>query len=132
MVSEFAAARTAQGPDAPDVVFVYQGTADQGPIFFGRLDEHAVAVADPDAELYRAFGVGRGGLREMFGLASWKAGIRATLKGHLINRKIGDAWTLPTVFAVRGGSLVGEFRGRHAGDHPDLDTLFADATRQSS
>ena len=99
-------------------------------MFFGRLDDHAVAVADPDGGLYRALDIHRGGIRQMFGLASWRAGIRATLKGHMINRKVGDAWTLPTVFAIRDGSIVGEFRGRHAGDHPDIDALFAETIEE--
>ncbi len=62
----------------------------------------------------------------MFGLRSWIAGVRATTKGHLINRKIGDPWTMPTLFAVRNDHVIGEFRGRHAGDHPDLDRLIAE------
>ncbi|MFK7916759.1 MAG: AhpC/TSA family protein [Ilumatobacter sp.] len=106
------------------MVFVYQGTADQGPMFFERLDSDAIAVADPDGELYEHFEIERGGWREMFGLRSWAAGIRATAKGHLINRKVGDAWTLPTIVAVRNERIVGEFRGRHAGDHPDVEQLF--------
>ena len=89
-------------------------------MFFDALDPDAVAIADPDGELYRDFSIERGGWREMFGLRAWRAGIRATMKGHMINRKIGDAWTLPTVFAVRAGRIVGEFRGEHAGDLPEI------------
>ena len=105
------------------MVFVYQGTVDQAPRFFDRLDWAAVAVADPEAELYRAVGVERGGWRAMFGLRSWVAGIRATLQGHRIGRKIGDPWTLPLVLAIDGDTVVWEHRGTHAGDHPDVDAL---------
>ncbi len=122
MVGEFDAARE-RNPHYPPVVFVYQGTVDQAPLFFDRLDPDAVAIADPDAELYRAVGVERGGRREMFGLPSWQAGIRATLSGHRIGRKIGDPWTLPLVMAVVDGVVVWEHRGRHAGDHPDVDGI---------
>ncbi len=92
-------------------------------MFFDRLDRDAVAVADPDGELYTRFDVRRGGLREMFGLRAWRAGVRATLKGHLINRKVGDPWTLPTVLAIHRDSIVAEFVGEHAGDHPDIDSI---------
>ena len=102
---------------------MYQGTVEQGPMFFESLDPDATAIADPDGDLFRAFSVERGGWREMFGLRSWRAGVRATLKGHTINRKIGDAWTLPSVFALRGDRIIGEFRGRHAGDLPDVAAL---------
>ncbi|MFN3255542.1 MAG: hypothetical protein ACE37B_07590 [Ilumatobacter sp.] len=104
-------------------MFVYQGTAEQGAMYFGTLFADASAIADPDGSLYRAFGVERGNWRAMFGIRSWRSGIRATLDGHFINRKIGDAWTLPTIFAIRSGAIIGEFRGRYAGDHPDLTSL---------
>lgn len=101
-------------------------------MFFDRLDPQATAIADPEGELYALFGIERGGWREMFGLRSWAAGIRATAKGHLINRKIGDPWTMPTILAVRNARIIGEFRGRHAGDHPDIDDLIADLTSTST
>ena len=111
--------------DYPPVVFIYQGTAEQGPMFFDRYDPDAVGIADPDGVLFGAFGIGRGGMREMFGIRAWVAGIRATAKGHFVNRKIGDPWTLPTVLAVRAGAVIGEFVGSHAGDHPDVRSLPA-------
>lgn len=111
-------------PDLPPVVFAYQGTAEDGPMFFDRHDPTSVGVADPDGELYAAFEVPRGGWREMFGLRSWIAGIRATAQGHLVNRKLGDPWTLPTVVALRGDRVVARFVGEHAGDHPDMSTLL--------
>jgi len=95
-------------------------------MFFSGLDDRAIAIADPDGELYRAFAIERGGWREMFGVRSWLAGLRAARKGHLINRKIGDPWTLPTVIAVEDGVIVGEFRGEHAGHHPDIGQLLAE------
>jgi hypothetical protein len=105
------------------VAFVYQGTVEQGPMVFDRLFPGAVAIADPDGALYEAFGVERGGMKEMFGRESWACGLRAVRQGHFINRKIGDPWTLPTLFAVRDGHIVWEFHGRHAGDHPDVARL---------
>lgn len=60
----------------------------------------------------------------MFGARSWLAGLRAVRRGHFINRKIGDPWTLPTVFAIKGEEIIWEFRGSHAGDHPDVNALF--------
>jgi len=129
LVSEFAAAGTdieARSQADVDVVYVYQGTAEQGPMFFDSLDDSAVAIADPDAILYNAFAVEHGGWRQMFGVRSWIAGLRATRKGHRINRKIGDPWTMPTIVAVRNGRIVGAFRGEHAGDHPDVRRLLTE------
>ncbi len=94
-------------------------------MFFDRLDRDAVAVADPDADLYRSAGVERGGWRAMFGLRSWVAGVRATLRGHRIGRKIGDPLTLPLVLGVVDRTIIWEHRGTHAGDHPDVDAIPA-------
>ena len=84
-----------------------------------------VAIEDPDAELYRAFEIRRGGFREMFGLRAWIRGIVAFLRGNRIGRKVGDGWTLPTVIGIDGGSIVWRHDGEHAGDHPDLGTIPA-------
>ncbi len=128
MVDEFVDAR--RGDDSfPPVVFVYQGTVDQGPMFFDRFDPTAAAIADPDGALFAALGIRRGGLREMFGWRTWRAGIRATLRGHVVNRKIGDPWTLPTALAIRGGDIIAEHVGDHAGDHPDVAAIPAELDR---
>lgn len=108
------------------MVYVYQGTVADGPKFFDALDPDARAIADPSGELYAAFAVGRGGWREMFGVRAWRAGIVATLKGHRIDRKIGDPWTLPTMFAIDGDRVIWEFRGQHAGDHPHVASIAAE------
>ena len=92
-------------------------------MFFEQTLPDARGIADPDKVLYDAFAVERGGFREMFGVGPWIAGLRAVAKGHFIGRKLGDPWTLPTIVAIRNESVVWEFVGRHAGDHPDLDDL---------
>jgi len=92
-------------------------------MFFDRLFPGAVAIADPDGELYRRFDVERGGVLAMFGPASWSCGITAFRQGHRVGRKIGDAWTMPTIFAVRDHRIVWEHRGGHPGDHPDVARL---------
>lgn len=107
-------------PSFPRVVFVYQGTPEDGASFFGhdRLWPDAEAVADLPKHLYDAFGVERGGVREMFGARSFACGLRAAVKGNGIGRKVGDGWTLPTVVALRDGQVRWRHHGEHAGDHP--------------
>lgn len=123
MVDEFVTARR-RDPGQPPVVFVYQGTPEHGSEFFGD-DPAVVAIADPSGALFARAGIERGGLRQMFGLRSWRAGVRATLRGHRIGRRVGDPWTMPTVLAVRDGVVVAEHVGTHAGDHPDVAGLPA-------
>ena len=92
------------------------------------LDQHsapeaqgtALGIADPGQVLHRAFAVPRGGWREMFGLRSWVAGARATLRGKFIGAKVGDGWTLPVWTVIDGDSVLWRWVGTHAGDRPDL------------
>ena len=92
------------------------------------LDQHsapeasgtALGIADPDQVLHRAFEVPRGGWREMFGLRSWMAGVRATARGKFIGAKVGDGWTLPVWTTVDGDRVLWRWVGTHAGDRPDL------------
>lgn len=123
------------------LVFVYQGSAEQGEAWFAGLadDGSEAAVADPDTGIQRALGVARGGMAAMFGPGAVACGIRAVRKGHRIGRKVGDPWTLPLVSLVErsGGrpvpdgtvapvhvSVVWEHRGRHAGDDVDPAELL--------
>ncbi len=102
---------------------MHQGLLDTDRTWFPVDDPDVIAVEDPDAELYRAFAVRRGGLREMFGLRAWARGIVAFLRGNRIGRKVGDGWTLPTIVAVERGAIVWRHDGEHAGDHPDVSTI---------
>lgn len=101
---------------------MHQGTVEQGAGLFGE-HEGLDSIADADGDLFALFAIERGGLREMFGLRAWARGLQALSKGHFIGRKVGDPWTLPTVVAIDDGTIVGEYRGRHAGDHPDVASL---------
>lgn len=114
-------------PDGgPRIVLVHQYEAEVGDAVIDELWPGAERIADPGRRLYEAAGVERGGVREMFGARSWARGVRAALKGNGIGRKRGaDGWTLPTVIRLHDGEVVGEHRGRHAGDHPDWSAVVA-------
>jgi hypothetical protein len=91
-----------------------------GEAFFGRYWPEARAVADLPKRFYTAFGIERGGIREMFGLRVWVAGLRAALKGNFGGAPVGDPWTMPGLVLVRGDTIIWKHRFRHAGDHPDF------------
>lgn len=96
------------------------GSTEQAASFVDGLWPEARVVADPDMRLYRDFSIERGGLAEMFGPRAFACGVRTTLRGHTIGRKVGDGWTLPTYLVVDRGRILWRFDGEHAGDRPDL------------
>jgi len=116
---------TAENPDYPQVIFFYQGTPEEGDAFFSHIWPEARAVSDIPKTFYDAFGIQRGGMREMFGPAVWACGVRATAKGHTIGLKTGDPWTMPGVFLIHDGQILWQHDFKHAGDHPDFREIMS-------
>ncbi len=105
-------------------MFFFQGEIEQGREFFSHLWPDARAVADTPRTFYRAFGIKRGGMKEMFGPEVWACGVRAALKGNFIGTPVGDPLQMPGVFVLdRTGTVRYEHTFRHAGDHPDFAAL---------
>ncbi len=107
----------------PSILFFHQGSLADGQAFFGTYWPEARAVADPERRFYSAFGLSRGGIREMFGPGVWAAGLRAMLKGNMGGAPVGDPWAMPGLFLVRENAVLWEHRYRHAGDHPDFSRI---------
>jgi hypothetical protein len=104
-------------------VFVFMGEPDEGAAFLEPMWPGAAGIADPQKALFEAFGIARGGLKEMFGPRAAACGLRAAAKGNFIGRKQGDPWTLPAFVLVEGGRVRWRFDGEHAGHHPDWDLI---------
>lgn len=105
-------------PGYPAILFVHQGGISDGERFFAAFWPGARGIADSDSSLYRAFGLERGTVRQVFGLRVWLRVLLALLQGHLGGRPVGDPWMMPGAFLVRDGRVVWEHRARHVGDQP--------------
>ncbi|MDA0745690.1 MAG: SelL-related redox protein [bacterium] len=81
-------------------------------------------VSDPGRELYRAFGLKRGRLRQLFGLKVWWRGFRAgILDGHGLGFSKTDSFQMPGVFLMDEGQVVQAFRHNSAADRPNYEDL---------
>jgi peroxiredoxin len=112
------------------IVLVHHG--DSG-AFKALLIQHGLSgidhIHDDDLSLYRAFGLGRGTIRQLAGLRVWLRGARAAiLGGHGVGKVLGDALQMPGVFLLHKCRLVGSFRHRHAGDRPDYRAMATGRT----
>lgn len=85
-------------------------------------------IADPRCELYRAFGLGKGGFLELFGPQVWWRGAIAIFKGCGIGHLAGDGLQMPGVFVFHQGEIIASQPAKNAADLPDLDALFAECT----
>lgn len=82
-------------------------------------------VADPRCELYRAFGLGRGGLMELFGPRVWWLGAVSIFKGCGVGHLAGNGLQMPGAFLFRDGKIIASQRAKSASDLPDIPQLFA-------
>jgi peroxiredoxin len=76
-------------------------------------------LSDPARAVYRAYGLRRGTRGEVGGLQTAPAYLRATTRGHLPGRPVGDVYQLGGVFVIDiDGTVRYAHYPRHAGDHP--------------
>ena len=71
-------------------------------------------------DLYRAFGIQRGTLRQLFGPKVWWRGLLGgVVSRHGIAAAKADSSQMPAIFLVHHASIVRRFRHRSAADRPD-------------
>jgi peroxiredoxin len=75
--------------------------------------------SDPQQTMYRAFGLERGSLHQLFGPKVWMRGLNATLRGHRVGKLEGDGFQMPGTFLIDRGQIVRSYRHRTAADRPD-------------
>lgn len=89
---------------------------------YGLLDLDQ--ISDPECELYRAFGLERGDLTQLFGPMVWARGfVAGVLRGHGVGHLQGDGFRMPGVFLVNEGRVVREYRHERASSRPDYAAL---------
>ena len=81
-------------------------------------------IADPHCELYRAFGLGKGGFLELAGPRVWWLAIISIFKGCGVGHLAGDGRQMPGAFLYHHGEIVASQRAKSASDLPDLPSLF--------
>lgn len=81
-------------------------------------------IADPMCELYRAFGLGKGGFLELFGPRVWLRGAVSVFKGCGVGHLAGDGLQMPGAFLLRDSAVLSRQPARTASDLPDLPRLF--------
>ena len=95
---------------------------------FGLRDTQV--ISDPARRLYRAFSLGRGTFRQLFGWRIWPRLIQAALlRGHGLGLRGGDKRQMPGVFLLENGKIIEEYRHRTIADRPDYVALASVTTR---
>ncbi len=87
----------------------------------GGLD----CIDDSDRSLYRAFGLRRGRVSQIFGISLWPRAISA-LRKHGAGIPSGDPFQMPGVFLLHRCEVVHSFRHRKISDRPDYIGMSSD------
>lgn len=109
---------SSQSNDYPNIVFVYEGTVAQGHKHLHPLWPDAPFIADPTRYFFQAFGLQRGGIRELFDLPVWVGTVRALFKTKAVLQRSGDFWQMPGAFLIQHDRILWQHHYRHAGNHP--------------
>jgi peroxiredoxin len=81
-------------------------------------------ICDGEQDLYRAFGLKRGRLGQLFGPRVFLRGLQAAVAGrHGMGWISADSLQMPGVFLIDGSGIVRRFRHRSAADRPDYAGL---------
>jgi len=77
-------------------------------------------VSDPHRHLYRAFGLKRGNLMNLFGpKVLWRSIEAGILKGHGIGLPVEDASQMPGIFIIFHGEILRGYQHQSAADRPN-------------
>lgn len=86
-------------------------------------------IADPQTELYAAFGLRKGSFWDLFSPVVWVRGAKAWFGGHRVGKLTGDGFQMPGVFVIRDGAVIAEYRHKNAADRPDYVALAKGALK---
>jgi peroxiredoxin len=107
------------------IVLVHMTTDDSGNNCFKDYGLCGLAqISDPCQHVYRAFGLKRGSLTELFGPRVLLRGF-GLLPKHGLGRMLGDAFQMPGVFLLYHGEVVRSYRHRSVADRPPYARFVA-------
>lgn len=107
------------------IVLVHMGTDQAAHEFFYRYGlSDLPRVSDSTRTLYRAFGLGRGGVWEVFGPSLWRRGFQAAiLRRNGIGWPDTDMFQMPGIFLIFHGQVLRSFVHQSAADRPNYAKL---------
>jgi peroxiredoxin len=107
------------------LVLVHMGSDEHARQFFARYGlENVPRLSDPERSLYRAFGLRRGAIGDLFGPKVLIRGFEsAILKRHGQGRLVGDGFQMPGIFLLFHGEVIRSYRHQSAADRPDYVKL---------
>jgi peroxiredoxin len=124
-LGDIARARRAIEATGTRIILVHMGDTQA---IVSIVEKHGLStldrICDPEQQLYRAFGLKRGKLRQLLGPKVMLRGFQAAVLGrHGIGWPAADSAQMPGLFLIDGSGIIRRFRHRTAADRPDYSAL---------
>jgi peroxiredoxin len=108
------------------IVLVGLGTADETENFRRKFSVSFPVICDPKKDLYRQYGLGRGGVASYASPAFLLKGMLTMSRGYLPGIPRGDITQMPGVFLIDTRGIIRySYFSKDASDYPPVDTLLA-------
>lgn len=120
--------------DGFKLVFVHMSDPETANMYFKKYKiKHPEYICDPEMKFYEAFGLGKGTIKQLFGLKTWFRGFEASIiNGNSYGRVIGDGLQMPGVFIIQNGVIISKFIHELVSDKPNYDDLMNCCTRKNT
>lgn len=107
------------------VALVTMGNPEQTDAFCESQGVPFTCLSDPEKNSYAAFGLQRGGAREILTPKNLIRGAQTMLKGNAGGRPVGDMRQMPGAFVLDGEGVIRyTHRHREVSDNPPNSELF--------
>lgn len=107
------------------IVLVGLGTPEQAEKFRTEFSLSFPVICDPRKEVYRQFGLGRGGVASVASPAVLLRGMRTLSHGFGPGIPQGDVMQMPGVFLIdTEGNIRYSYFSKDVSDHPPIDALL--------
>lgn len=102
------------------VVFIHMSDNEEAERYFKTYKlPNSLYISDESCRFYRAFGLVKGNLRQLFGLSVMMRGFKLAMeKGYGIGF-IGDGFQMPGIFLVHNSKIINSYIHETAADKPN-------------
>ena len=113
--------------DGIRIAVVHMESPERANAFFAKYGlENVSQIRDPQQALYRAFGVGLGGLNQLMShRVLWRGFMTAIVRGHGFSKVEGNVLRMPGTFLIENGKIIKAHHYRDASDRPDYTEFVA-------
>ena len=107
------------------VVLAGMGTTAEAESFRQQYGVPFPIISDPEKHLYRAYGLKRAHLMQLFSPGLLRKGLQAAGEGHLPGIPQGDTMQMPGTFVIdQNGRFLLRHFARDAADHPPVASII--------